>query len=231
MQINQKKYCLPIIKSNKKDVLDSINNSHGYTYFEVWVDYIEDLDFEFIGNLLFQYRDKLILVFRRLNLETPLMDEQRRMSLLSYMDKSEALLDLDVITQQSELTYIKDNNIKISLITSYHNYQQTPSDEKIHEIINVMRKYDPYIIKIATQCVVPKDALRLLELLTTLKSDGNKYIIMGMGEYGTMTRIYGAVWGNEIIFAPAEKSGATAPGQLTKEETEIILTILSNTKY
>lgn len=224
----QNNYCLPVLKSSKKDVLDTIQSADNFNYFEIWLDYIEDLDFDFVNHLLFQYRDKLIFVLRRLNLETTLMESQRRLSIISLMNNKDALLDLDVITQQEEISYLQNNGLKISLITSYHNYQQTPTDDKLLNIISIMEKYDPYIFKIATKCDSPKDAIRLLDLLITLKNKKKKIIVMGMGEYGTMTRIYGSLWGNEITFTPKVKTEATAPGQLTRNEMDIILNILNS---
>ena len=43
-----------------------------------------------------------------------------------------------------------------------------------------------------------------------------------MGEFGTITRIFGTLWGNEMIYAPKEKKNASAPGQLTKIQLETI---------
>ena len=90
-------------------------------------------------------------------------------------------------------------------------------------------RYNPQIIKIATMCQSPKDGLRLLDLLISLKSEQKKYIILGMGEYGTITRVYGTLWGNEMIFAPEKEADASAPGQFTKKQYEEIFKIL-NTK-
>jgi 3-dehydroquinate dehydratase len=67
-------------------------------------------------------------------------------------------------------------------------------------------------------------------LLLSLKSEQKKYIILGMGEHGTITRVYGALWGNEMTFAPEKEGEETAPGQLTRHEMETILTILNTKK-
>lgn len=223
-------YCLPIIKTKKIQVLEMLKRSKEYQYFEIWADYIEDLDYDFINSLKLDYRGKLIFVFRRQNLETPVMETQKRLSIISSLENSDSFVDLDVVTQQEELSYIQNNNLQLSLITSYHNYQQTPEDKKISDIISIMMNYNPNIIKVATNCITPKDALRLLDLLLQLKTEKKKCIILGMGEYGTITRVYGALWGNEITFAPDKETESSAPGQLTKTELETIYKIL-NTKY
>ena len=64
------KYCLPIIKNTKEEVLQEILQSlNQYDIFEVWVDYIENLDEKFVKNLIVKFKEKLIVVFRRQNLE------------------------------------------------------------------------------------------------------------------------------------------------------------------
>ncbi len=222
-------YCLPIIKRTKAEVLEKITLAHDYHYFEVWLDYIEDLDFDFVHELL-TYKDRIIFVLRRQHLETTTMETQRRLSIISAISKSECMLDLDVITQQEELSYIQNNNLEIPLITSYHDYQSTPEEKKLIEVMSIMMNYKPAIIKIATKCNKPEDGLRLLDLLLSLKKEKKKYIILGMGEYGTITRLYGALWGNEFIFAPEKKEEASAPGQLTRQEMQTVLAILNESE-
>ena len=119
-----------------------------------------------------------------------------------------------------------DSNKKNDLLLSYHNYDSTPSDDELLKIITTMEKYHPMIYKIATLCQTEQDAIRLLELQQALKQQKKKHIVLGMGEYGTITRIFGSLWGNEMIFAPKEKSEASAPGQLTKKQLKKIFTEL-----
>lgn len=220
-------YCLPILKHKKEDVLNTIKSTKDYQFYEVWLDYIQDIDREFIETLEKNYSGKLIFVFRRLNLETPQMNQATRLSLIKLFDKSQMYIDLDVITQQEELSFITENMMQIPLITSYHNYQETPDDRKLIEIIVLMERYGPQIVKVATHCQEPKDGLRLLDLLISLKSENKKYIILGMGQHGTVTRLYGTLWGNEMIFAPEKESEVTAVGQFTKKQYEEIFKLLN----
>lgn len=221
-------YCLSIVKTKKAQVEAVLKSVKPYEFYEIWVDYIEDIDYEFINQLVIEYRGKLIFVFRRQNLETPVMDPQKRLSIISALENSGCFLDFDVITQQAELSYIQSNSLKVSLIASYHNFQITPEDKKLIEIMSIMMNYSPAIIKIATKCNSPKDAMRLLDLLLSLKNEKKKYIILGMGEHGTITRLYGTLWGNEMIFTSLNGSEITAPGQFNREEMESIFKILDS---
>jgi 3-dehydroquinate dehydratase I len=224
MQIN---YCLPIIKSDKEEILEIIEkNNSEYQYFEVWFDYIEELDETFITKLISHLQNKLIVLFRRKNMEPISMNLDKRFNIISLISNSQALLDLDV-SQKEELEHIAKNEITINLILSYHNYEKTPTDDELKDVILGMEEYKPMISKIATACQNEQDALRLLQLQTILKEQNKKHIILGMGKFGTITRVYGTLWGNEMIFAPKILDEQSAEGQLTKQELEKIFEVLN----
>lgn len=215
----KQKYCLPIIKSKKDEVLKIISKNKAlYDFFEVWLDYIEDLNLDFIKDLNKKFRGKLIFLFRRQSLETPKIDSKKRAEILNLLSKFNCLVDLD-ISQRQELQHSKE----VKLICSYHNYKETPSKEKLEEIIQLMKKYNPEIYKISTFCKTDSDALRLLDLLNKLKEKNLKCIVLGMGEKGIITRIGGAIAGNEMNFTPSTLREESASGQLTKAELEKIL--------
>lgn len=217
------KYCLPIIKSSNEEVLQEIQQSlSSYDFFEIWVDYIENIDEKFIKGLIDRFGGKLIVVFRRLNFEGSKISKEKRLRIISTLEHSQAMVDLDIYDQKGELDNIKDNKMNLKTIVSYHNYQETPDDNKLKEIIDTMKIYDPVIIKVATKCNSPKDGLRLLDLLLKMQGAGVRSIILGMGHFGIITRIFGTIFGNEMIFAPKDKSQSSAPGQLTKQQLEAI---------
>lgn len=219
------KYCLPIIKNTKEEVLELVKNYRNeYEYLEIWLDPIKDIDNPFVDKLIYMLQDKLILLFHRGNeIKTKLSREQKR-KILDLLDNSQSFIDLD-ISEEEELSYLK--RVKIKTIISYHNYDETPVDlAKIIKLIDVIK---PTIYKIATMCINQTDALKLLLLQENFKIQHKKHIVLGMGEFGTITRVYGSLWGNELIYAPITKKGASAPGQLTKQELENIFSIL-NTK-
>lgn len=217
------KYCLPIIKTKKEEVLKIIHSSiANYTYFEVWLDYIDNLDSLFIEELVKLLDKRLILLFRRQNLEKVKIDLDKRLEIISLLNNSQSLIDLDIFDQKEELNYIAKDQLKIKLIVSYHDYQQTPRNEKLKEIVGIMNKYKPTIYKIATICNSQKDALRLLQLLLEFKEKNLKYIVLGMEKFGEITRIYGTIWGNEMIFAPQKNIDQSALGQLTRDQLQTI---------
>lgn len=223
MQIN---YCLPIIKKDKNEILEIIEkNISEYQFFEVWLDYVENLDEAFIMKITNMLQDKLIVLFRRQDFESVTMSVEERFNYISLISNSESFLDLD-ISQKNELDHIVKNGMSIKLIVSYHNYSETPPSDDLSEILDKMKEYKPEIYKISTLCQNRHDALRLLKIQTRLKEQNKKHIVLGMGEFGTITRVYGTLWGNELIFAPKTIEENSAPGQLTKSELEKIFEIL-----
>ena len=221
-KLKKNKYCLPIIKSKSSQVMSLIKETCGqFDYFEIWLDYIRDLNLDFINDLKNQFGDKLIFLFRRQNLETPKMGFKKRKDIMDAISKTDCFLDLD-ISQKKELVYLKKNS-RTKLVLSYHNYNETPDDEKLKEIISLMKKNNPDIYKISTFCKSDSDAIRLIDLLSKLKKDNLKCIVLGIGQNGIITRIAGALLGNEINFAPLSLIDKSASGQLTKPQLENIL--------
>lgn len=221
------KYCLPIIKTTKQEVFQAIEaNIAEYACFEIWLDYIDDLTTEFVSQLLKSYEKNLIFLFRRQKLEKEHMDKRLKSDLLAIIKNSDALVDADVEHQKELVKEIKEKQMTKQFIASYHNYTHTPDSAVLTAVIETMGTYDPSIYKISTYCQKEDDAMRLLQILLQLKKEQKHCIILGMGEKGMVTRVFGTLWGNEMIFAPVSEKEASAPGQLTKQQLESIFTII-----
>lgn len=217
-------YCLPIIKKDKKNILEIIEkNKNEYSYFEIWLDYIQDINEDFIENLIQKYPNKIIFLFRRQDLEKNKMAANKRKGLLILLENKKAFIDLD-ISQQEELNFLDIS--KYNLILSYHNYTKTPENENLQKIIKTMEKYNPSIYKISTFCINDQDPLGLLNLLLQLKAENKKFIILGMGPKGLITRIFGSILGNELIFAPRKAKEQSAKGQLTLKQFKTIFSTI-----
>lgn len=216
----QSKYCLPIVKSSKTEILSDISKMlNDYGFFEVWLDYVEDLDNEFIDELLEKYESKLVFVTRRKNLEKPKLDALFRKNLIEKLNSHKCYLDLDIYNQKDDLSAAKSSN----LIVSYHNYSETPDNKTLDKIVSEIKDFNPAIVKISTMCVKPDDSLRLLRVKRDLLEQGQKHIVLGMGELGKVTRVFGALWGNELIFIPENEKDSSAPGQISRTDFDKII--------
>lgn len=222
------KYCLPIIKEEKEEVLSTISENPDYDFYEIWLGYIKDLDTDFVWKLSEQYNGKLIFLFRKQNLEKSNIENDLKEKIIKILESSDNLMDFDVNDGSWGLEFIKDNKLTNKVIASFHNYKETPQYNDLLKTAEDMEKYNPEIIKFSTLCKEPEDALKLLTLLLKLKETKRKFIVLGMGEEGVMVRLYGALWGNEFNFAPTDLKDASAPGQLTKFKLEGLLNQLRN---
>ena len=221
------RYCLPIIKRTRSEVQANIeSNLSKFRYFEVWLDYVEDLDSGFAASLVGLYPHRLILIFRRQNLEPMQISSEERFKILSTLSRKQVLVDLDISVQAEEITRLQSERMSLKTILSYHNYALTPSDTELRSITDRMEGWGAHIMKIATHCSIQRDALRLLSLLIDLREDGHKSIVLGMGKHGVITRVFGTVWGNEMAFAPIEAVSKSAPGQLTVDKLDSIMQAL-----
>lgn len=198
-----------------------------FDFFEIWVDYLDDFSNEELKSFINDLKGKLIVVMRRKNCIKAKMPLTKRKEVISTMKGSEAIVDLDIDLNHEELIYLNRKQ-RIKLIVSYHNYFVTANEEDLYKITSRILSYKPDIIKIATMCKKPDDALLLLQLLRKLKNENRKCIVLGMGQEGIITRIAGVLWGNELSYTPINSGGATAAGQMTKRESEKLLNLIGD---
>lgn len=213
------KYCLPIIKNTEAEVLQALKIK-GFDFYEVWLDYIKGLEEKLITKMA---KKNTIFVLRRRSLEKQELALDLRKQIISLLSKVKTFLDLDFLTQHEELIFLKENNHRVKLILSFHNYKETPNLDFLKTVINKMKQYKPDIYKVSTFCQKEKDTLTLLQLLLWLKEQKLKFIVLGMGKLGLPVRILGTLWGNQINFTPLTTKEESAPGQLTKRGLELIL--------
>jgi 3-dehydroquinate dehydratase I len=220
-------YCLPIQCGNSAQVFQLIQENRSfYRFFEVWLGAIQDVEDDFVPKLSEQCGDALVIVLRTKGLEITL-PLARRKFFMAQAAKCNSLLDLDITTQRPEIRHLEKTNLNVRTILSYHNYETTPPLRKLRSIASWMGAHQAAVSKIAAFCQSPADALRLLEIGLELHGAGRDYIVLGMGPHGAVTRVFGTLWGNKMIFAPREGGAPSAPGQLSMEQLEKIYSTLS----
>lgn len=112
-----------------------------------------------------------------------------------------------------------------ALIASFHNFQETPSAEALVAKCVAMEKVGANIAKIAVMPQELKDVLTLLEATLTARNTISLPVIsMSMGAYGSLSRLFGWVFGSSVSFAVGEKS--SAPGQVPIEQLNTVIAIL-----
>lgn len=113
------------------------------------------------------------------------------------------------------------NNAKI--IISFHDFQKTPSVQELMNVKHKMKKYKT-IMKFATMVNSDDDNTSLIKFLLDKQIDEDLAVI-GMGEKGKVTRIFGPLLGSYLTFASTDFS-QSAPGQLTVDQLKQIYNLL-----
>jgi len=114
---------------------------------------------------------------------------------------------------------------ELKLIASFHNFQETPSREDLVAKFVAMEQAGADVAKIAVMAKEPRDVLTLLEATSIARDTIALPIIsLSMGAYGSLSRLFGWVFGSSVSFAVGEKS--SAPGQVPMEQLNTVLEIL-----
>ncbi|HCW54667.1 MAG TPA: type I 3-dehydroquinate dehydratase [Clostridium sp.] len=153
--------------------------------------------------------------------------------LLEVIETKEAdLIDVELFTGDDEVKKIINTAHKkgVKVIISNHDFEKTPSKEKIIKRIKKMIDLGADIPKIALMPKCREDVLTLLSATSYVdeRYSGIPIITMSMGSMGMVSRIAGELFGSSLTFGAAEKS--SAPGQIQANDLSTILQIIHKSK-
>jgi shikimate dehydrogenase/3-dehydroquinate dehydratase type I len=103
------------------------------------------------------------------------------------------------------------------IICSYHDFVKTPPPT---EILGALRQASEFgdIAKAAYTIEGIRDLLSLKEASEAAHDEGIKFVLIGMNDLGTITRVRADMVGSEFTFAALTEETKSAPGQLTVQE-------------
>lgn len=127
------------------------------------------------------------------------------------------LLDLEWDVPPSFRSKLLKEYPHIKLVTSYHNFSETPAD--LSALLDSLRSEFAHVVKIATFAQTTGDALRMIELVRS-RSSSMHLIGICMGDEGLLTRILGPVMGNYLDYTFIDPTDQTAPGQIALDLLE-----------
>lgn len=120
-------------------------------------------------------------------------------------------------------TAAKAHAAGMTVIMSNHNFEKTPHDEEILDMLRQMEILGADILKIAATPVVVFDVQRLMDLTKNITTGitGGDYlehpvITISMGREGAVSRTSGRETGSAMTFAMV--GSGSAPGQLSLED-------------
>jgi len=105
-------------------------------------------------------------------------------------------------------------------IVSFHDFQNTPSLEKLKAIVQRQIDAGADICKIVTTAQTFEDNTNMLQLITEFPR--TKIVAFAMGQVGSASRILCPLVGGEFTYASIEKGKESAPGQITARELRYI---------
>lgn len=141
--------------------------------------------------------------------------------------RSVDLVDFEMSNDVDDVRRVRETSREngIQLVLSFHNFSYTPGLEFLNQRFLEAERLGADVAKIA---VMPRDRSDVLTLLTATLQASEKLriplISMSMGAYGSLTRLFGWVFGSTVTFAVGESS--SAPGQVPVEDLNVVLGIL-----
>ncbi|MEG0683598.1 MAG: type I 3-dehydroquinate dehydratase [Coprobacillus sp.] len=231
------KVCLPIVGKTNEDILTQAKAFEDIEYdmVELRIDFYESiLDFEKVIILLKELKTiikkPLLFTYRSLKEGGQIqLNDDQYIELIRNVCESQLIdiVDVELLTgnqvvyQLVEIAHV--NHMKV--LISNHNFELTPDNHLMRQILEHMEIMNADILKIAYMPLSQKDVLRLMEITMEMSSKLSHPIVsMSMGEIGKISRICGEFTGSAMTFASA--THASAPGQIAVNDVNKILEVL-----
>ncbi len=226
------KICIPIVGSCDEDILMQLSVELPYDMIELRIDYYNDLsNLKKVKDLLSKVRSELdcpILFTCRSQDEggKSLLNDEQYINVLKVAIESGFvdLIDIEINKTNKTIYILKElahkHNVKV--VMSYHNFDKTPTQQDMIDILEKMEVMGGDILKIAVMPLCKKDVVSLMDVSLMMSTRLDKPLIMiSMGELGKITRVAGELIGSSITFGSAKKS--SAPGQIQVNDLKLLL--------
>jgi 3-dehydroquinate dehydratase-1 len=106
------------------------------------------------------------------------------------------------------------STFKKILIGSYHNFDSTPDNKFLDDMVKQGKGQGADIVKVAVKATGKEDLIRFLDF--ALLNRNNGLITISMGDQGLPSRIFTPLLGSPITYGYIKT--ASAPGQLSVQE-------------
>ncbi len=224
------KICISLMVKNINEVEEKLQEVILYNpdIIEFRTDYFEDIyDKNKLSDMLKLIREKtklpILFTIRTSNEGGELKIEPLKYKEILLFVATE--LDVDAIDIEYmmgkdifEDIVLKAHERKILIIGSYHDFDKTPEEEYIYDILKNMYKNNMDVSKVALMPKSKKDVLKVINVTEKINDelDDILTITMSMGGIGSISRIIGGYFGSVMTFGAA--SEASAPGQINARE-------------
>lgn len=212
--------CVPILEKTYESVVKAAENSvnAGADLLELRIDYMDNPSLVDIKGIIMEINFPLIATNRRKE-EGGFFkgSESERTKILLEAAGYADIVDIELSTDEEYLKKILDT--ANSTIISYHDFNKTPSADKLMKIVKKERELGD-IAKFAVMPQKMSDTLIVLDVLSMVDNT----VGISMGKLGSYTRVIAPLFGSPITFASIKN--VSAPGQLDIQTTNDILSKL-----
>lgn len=194
-------------------------SEENFDYLELRLDVIDDIDTDKAKDIIESIKkitQKPIILTNRTKNEGGFFErsEEERIKILSDNAHLVEITDVELSTQEHLRQMVTDNANKT--IISYHNFDETPSEDTLQETIDKSFEIGD-IPKIAVKPHTMEDTYIILRLL--MKNKG--IIAISMDSIGSYTRIMAPIMGAPVTYAAI--TDESAPGQLDIKTTTLMI--------
>lgn len=229
--------CIPITAKTQADALQQIESSISRAdVLELRMDLILDGD---LNTLIKSCKSckisvKIMVTNRRKgsSLVGESSDEVQRIGLLKEaVGFGVDYVDIEIYTSEPllkevlSMAAVHGNRTKV--IISHHDFSGTPSIESLKTIFYDCVHLGGNIVKIVTFANSPEDNLTVLSLIPYARKENQNIIAFCMGEQGRASRVMAPLLGSYLSFASLVRGVESAPGQLTVDEMDKAMRIIS----
>jgi 3-dehydroquinate dehydratase-1 len=212
--------CVSIVPEDAQSIEKQANRAFGLgaDYVEIRFDFLKPDILRAALQAANDIKDRTIFTLRSSGEggRFPGTEQNRLQWLLRLAEQRPMLLDveLDTLKKNDELADFLEKQ-RTPLLVSWHDFEKTPPNDRIADMLSEMRTYSNYV-KLVTTAKSVEDALRVLEMYDEIAM-GLHPIFFAMGEAGVISRLLCTIVGNApFTYASLEK--VTAPGQLTVQQ-------------
>lgn len=130
------------------------------------------------------------------------------------------LLDVEYNTMKNNEDLLDQfTALNCDILVSWHNFEQTPSNDELANLIDKMKEYSNNI-KIVTMAKSVDDSISVLKLYEHANASNVNLIAFCMGKNGILSRVLCTYAGARFTYASLAE--AIAPGQLTVKQMQTI---------
>jgi len=142
--------------------------------------------------------------------------EENRVALFKALIPEVDAVDIELSASDifSEVVHAARDHGKL-VIGSYHNFKETPSSDALKTLAGEARVGGAHIVKVAAHCENIADVRTLAAF--TLDCRHVRPIVIGMGQPGSLTRVFFPALGSLVTYCAL--GDAKAPGQLGYADT------------